>query len=909
MKILVGLFLFLVIGVDSLVALDPSKPITFYKHKVWSIEDGLPMNSVISIAQTRDGYLWLGTEAGLARFDGIDFDVFDHENTPALLNDLILSLTADRQGALWIGTRGGGMTRYREGTFTSFTTEHGLLSNEVWAILETGDQAIWVGTRNGLNRLQEGKLSAIPLPEKLPNYNIRVLTQDRLGRVWVGTRGAGLLLVEKRGNRFESEFKGLAGLYITALLEDRLGNIWIGTADAGLIRLQENRPFFYNTKNGLSADYVRCLLEDRAGNIWIGTYGAGICVLKNGKNRFSIFDNRNGLSSNAIYTFYEDQERTLWIGTEGGGLYSLGDTRITTYTMKNGLSYDIITGIFQDSRGNIWIGNMGSGVDYLDAGSGRFRTITGRDGLSANAVISFSEHPDGCLWFGTMGGGINRLTLKNGQIEVFTKRQGLSDHFVRALYTDPSGNLWAGTDTGGVHRFSNGWFILFDNLKFRVNTIFKDSRGRLWAGTWGRGLCLLKDGKIRVYDKESGLSGNIVMSIYEDREGILWIGTYGGGLNRFRDGKLSCIGKKDGLPDNTIYCILEDRKHYLWMSSNHGIFCVKREELEELVEGKIKRLSPSLFTTEDGMKSIECNGGSQPAGWQAQDGRLWFPTTKGVSVIDPGNIGINTLPPPVQIKKAVINGTSYDVFKKAIVPPGKGHLEIHYTGLSFVVPKKIRFKYKIEGLEEQWTEAGTRRTVTYIGIPPGSYRFRVTACNSDGIWNNTGASFEFHIKCRFYQTLIFRIGFPVGVILLIALLYYSGKKYLMYRKLKRRYKGSCLHPMEAVQWLEKILHLVEVEKVYKDPDISLNSLAKKLGTSPRNLSQIINEQLGKNFYELINQYRIAEAQKMLVSPRSAKMSILEIGYEVGFNSKSAFNRAFRHFTHLTPTQFKNKNSE
>jgi ligand-binding sensor domain-containing protein/AraC-like DNA-binding protein len=897
----------LILRVYTGFALDPRKSMDFYRHNIWTVEDGLPMNSVISITQTPDGYIWLGTETGLARFDGIDFDVFSHENTPALLNDLILSLEADLQGVLWIGTRGGGITRCQNGTFNTFTTDNGLLDNEIWTILETSDNAIWIGTRNGLNCFFEGKLAAVHLPEKLSNYNVRALTSDRLGRVWVGTRGAGLLLVEKRGNRFESEFKGLAGLNITALLEDRGGNIWIGTSDAGLIRLQENQPFFYNTKNGLSSNYVGCLLEDRAGNLWIGTHGGGICLLKNGKNHFSIFDNRNGLSSNAINTLYEDREGTLWIGTNGGGLNCLGDTRITTYTMKNGLSYDIITTIFQDSRGNTWIGSMGSGIDYLNAKNDRFQSITTRDGLSTNMVYSISEHPGGCLWFGTLGGGVNRLTLKNNQIDVFTTREGLSDNFVRALYTDPSGILWAGTDNGGVHRFSNGWFILYDNVQFRVNTLFKDNKGGLWAGTWGRGLCLLKDGKTRVFNKEHGLSDNIVMSIYEDNEGILWIGTYSGGLNRFHDEKFTCISKKNGLPDNTIYCILEDQKQYLWMSSNHGIFYVKREELDDLAGGKIKRLSPCLFTTEDGMKSIECNGGNQPAGWKTRDEKLWFPTTKGASVIDPENIGINTFPPPVQIKKVVINGTSYDVGKKAVVPPGKGSLEIYYTGISFVMPKKILFKYKIEGLEEHWTDAGTRRTVKYIGIPPGSYRFRVIACNSDGTWNNTGAFFDFYLKCKYYQTLIFKISFPIGIILIISFFYYSAKKYLLYRKLKRKYKGSCLDPKEASQYMEQILHLIEVEKVYKDPDISLNSLARKLGTSPRNLSQIINEHLGKNFYELINQYRISEAQKILASSRSGEMSILEIGYEVGFNSKSAFNRAFRHFTHLTPTQYKNRN--
>lgn len=902
-KVIIVLSLFL--QVSSMLALDPNKQLQFYRHKVWTVEDGLPMNSVISISQTPDGYIWLGTETGLARFDGLDFDLFSHENTPALQNDLILSLKADRTGALWIGTRGGGITRYRNGRFETFTTEDGLLSNEVWSILETADGAVWIGTQEGINRFWDEKISVVDLPGEMPHFNIRALMEDRLGRVWVGTRGAGLIVVEKRGKHFETTHKGLEGTKIIALLQDRRGDIWVGTIKSGLIRLKGNQQFFYNTKNGLSTNYTRCLLEDREGNLWVGTYGGGICVLKNGREYFSVFNKHNGLSSNAIYTLFEDREKTLWIGTEGGGLNCLGDTRITTYyTMQNGLCYDNNTAVFQDKRGNVWIGSMGSGVNYLNTKTGKVETFTTKDGLSTDSVVSITEHPDRCLWFGTLGGGVNRFTLQNRHFDSYSTRNGLSDNFVRALYVDPSGNLWAGTEIGGIHRFSNDWFILYYQLGSRVNTIYKDKRGGLWVGTWGNGLVHIRDEKKQVFNKENGLSDNNVMSIYEDSGHTFWIGTYSGGLNHIRDGRITTIGKKHGLPDNTVYCILEDNNQYLWMSSNHGIFCVKRKELENLVEGNIKQVSPTLFSTEDGMKSIECNGGFQPAGWKTGDGKLWFPTTKGISVVDPDNIGANTLPPPVQIKEIIIDGTSYNVHKKAIIPPGNGNVEIYYTGLSFIVPRKIQFKYKIEGLDENWVNAGTRRSVNYRGIPPGSYHFRVIARDSYGIWNNNGASFEFYLKPEYHQTLIFKILSPLVVILSGWLLYFFIGKYIAAYKLKQKYKGSCLDPNEARECLDKILQLIEVEKIYKNPDISLNSLAEKLSVSPRNLSQIINEQLEKNFHELINQYRVREAQEMLQASRTKHLSILEIGYEVGFRSKSAFNRAFKHFTNQTPTQFK-----
>ncbi len=906
LKILICTALFF--NTSPTFTLDPTKPIDFYQHNVWTVENGLPMNSVIAITQTPNGYLWVGTETGLARFDGIDFDIFDHENTPALSNNLILSLLVDHDGTLWIATRGGGITRYKNNTFDTLTTQSGLLSNETWVLLQSNDLSIWIGSKNGLNHYANGTLSSIPLPETITNHNIRALAEDRNGNLWIGTRGSGLVRARKRGTTYETEHKGLPGLKISTLLESRTGTLWAGTIESGLVKIQGNKTLSFTTENGLSNNYVRCLYEDRAGNLWIGTHGGGINVLETGKNRIDVFDSGENLTGNSIYTFFEDREGTLWIGTEGGGLNSLRDPRVITYTTKNGLSYNITFGVFQDSRGSIWVGTTGFGVNTLKPGKNRFHTLTTRDGLSANAIASFAEHPEGSLWLGTRGGGVNRLTLENRKIKTFTTREGLSDNIVRALYTDPQGNLWAGTDSGGVHRFSNGWFILYGNLEFRVNTIHKDANGNLWAGTWGRGLCLLENGSINVFDKEKGLSCNIVTCIHEDKDGTLWVGTYGCGLNRFRypGGTFLKISKKDGLPDNTVYSILEDHKQNLWMSSNRGIFYVNREELEAFAAGKRKTVRPFLFGREEGMKSIECNGANQPAGWKTRDGKLWFPTTNGVSCIDPESIGVNTFPPPVQIKEIRIDGTSFPPGKDAAAPPGEGNLEILYTGLSFIVPEKISFKYILEGYDNRWTDAGTRRTAFYTRIPPGTYRFRVTARNSDGIRNHTGASFRFRLKPRFYQTLFFKIAFPLCTVLIIFALYVSLKKYFLYRRLKKKYKHSSLNlePDEAEDYIRKLLYLIEMEKVYQDPDISLNSLAQRLKLSPRNLSQVINEQLKKSFHELINKYRVKEAQKMLTAPDMARQSILEIGYEVGFNSKSAFNRAFKHFTRQTPSQYR-----
>ncbi len=889
-------------------ALDPNRPIDFYLHNSWTVENGLPINSVISIAQTPDGYLWLGTETGLARFDGINFDVFDRENTPALSNDLILSLLVARDGVLWIATRGGGVVRYENGTFEALTTKEGLLSDEAWTLFQSNDLSIWIGTKNGLNRYVNGTMTTIPLPRTISSHNVRALLEDRNSCLWVGTLGGGLVRFRKKGHTYEAGQRRLRGLKISALLEGRGGALWVGTMESGLVKLDQNRELFFTAENGLSNNYVRCLHEDGAGNIWIGTHADGIKVLKAGKDKPESYDRGRVLPSNTVGAFFEDREQTMWIGTDGGGLNSLRKPNVTTYTSKNGLSNDITFGVFQDSRGTIWSGTMGRGLNYLEPGKERFHTFTTQDGLSSNSVFSIAEHPPGTLWAGTGGGGVNRLTLHDRQIKTYNIRNGLSDNFVRALYVDAGGNLWAGTDNGGVHCFSNGWFILYGNVNFRVNTILKDSKGNLWAGTWGRGLCLLKDGKTFVYNKENGLRSDVVISLFEDKDGILWIGTFAGGLSRFcyRRGIFTHISKRDGLPDNTIYSIFEDKSQNLWFSSNRGIFYVNREELNDFAAGKLEKIRSSLFGKEDGMKSIECNGANQPAGWKSRDGRLWFPTTKGVSVIDPQRVVVNTYPPPVQIKQILIDGTAYPSGKDAAAPPGEGNLEILYTGISFSVPGKISFKYKLEGYDTRWFDAGTRRTAYYTRIPPGAYLFRVIARNCDGTWNYTGASFRFRLSPEFYQTLFFKFAAPLGAVFFIFAGFFLLKKYTLYKRLKRKYKHSSLNlsPDQSGEYIRKLLYLIEIKKIYKDPDVSLNVLAKQLKLNPRYLSQVINEHLKESFHHLINKYRIKEAQKMLTAPATARHSILEIAYDVGFNSKSAFNRAFKRFTQQTPSQFR-----
>jgi len=886
----------------------PMRSIDSFQHHTWTIDDGLPMNSVNAITQTPDGYLWLGTEAGLARFDGIKFEVFNHENTPAFSNDIISSLQVDRCGTLWIGARGGGVIRYKNGTFKAITGNSRLLGSEIWCIKESMDGSIWIGSGAGLCRFANNSFTRIPLPETSSNRTVRSLLEDRNGHTWAGAGVDGLLLIKKRGGEFYAESMGLAGLEILTLFEDRKGAIWIGTNENGLYRYWEGQWDLFNAKNGLVNQSIGSLYEDRFGNLWIGTQGGGINILPAGSDRISAYPNQGDLTGNFILYFYQDREGTLWIGTNGGGLNSLRETEIITYSTKNGLSHNNIYGVFQDNKNQVWVGTKGYGVNYFK--DNRFYTLTMRDGLSSDSVVSFAQDRSGAMWFGTLGGGIDRF--KNGRFEVFDSRRGVLNNSFRAVYADPEGRILAGSTKGDILEFRNEKFTPIADVKSRVNTLFKDSRGNLWAGTFGSGLCRVNlNGKIEVFNEKKGLSNNIVTCIHEDKQGILWVGTIKG-LNRFKDSSISIVWKKDGLPDDTVYWILEDHNADFWISSNRGIYCLSREDADAFFKGTIQKVNPSVFGKEAGMRSIECNGANQPAGWKSRDGKLWFPTTDGVSVIDPKDTGRNKPPSPVVIEKIMLDGECCPLSKNLTLPPGKNNLEIHYTALSFIVPGKILFKYKLEGFDKKWLEPGSNRTAYYTNLPPGKYVFRVIARSSYGVWNDTGAQASFYLKPKFYQTLFFKIVLILLAASLLPFPFLYFRKYIhdwRLRRLKRlkftiKSKNSTSPVEETKKYIRKLMYLLEVEKIYKDSDLSIKFVASKLLLSSRNLSEIINDELKMSFSEFITEFRIKEAQRILRDPKTRNKSVLDIAYEVGYNSKSAFNRAFKNFTSMTPSQFK-----
>jgi ligand-binding sensor domain-containing protein len=739
--------------VEPVKALDPARNLNEFGVQVWLTETGLPQNTVQTLTQTRDGYLWIGTQEGLARFNGTSFLVFDKENTPQLKSNDIRALLEDRLGALWISTSYG-LVRLQSGTFTSFTTAEGLPDNNVGALAEGQDGTIWIATASGLARYVNGSITKLA---EVGRTDIQTLFQDRAGVIWIGTTNG---VTSLKGNSVvgTQPTQDLAGRSVSVVVQDQVGQLWYGT-DNGLFTYDHDQLVAYTTKNGLPDDHVNNLVADKEGCLWIATSGGLVRLKPDARPVLTVAE---GLSSNLILSVFEDREGSLWVGTESGGVNLLRDKKFTTFTTRQGLASDLVKAIYQDQAGSIWIGTNGGGLSVLK--DGQFKTFTTKDGLSSNVVLSLFGDSKGTLWIGTPD-GLNEF--REGRFSTLTVAEGLSSDLVRSILVDRSGSVWIGT-RNGLNRIKDGEFTIFTTRDGLANdfvgAIFESANGSLWIGTRG-GLSEFKAGRFTNFTTKDGLSNDVITSIHEDSGHNIWIGTNGGGLNRFQNGHFTSYTTRSGLLDNVIFRILEDTQHNLWFSSPKGIFKIGLNDLNAFADQKIQYLNATSYGTSDGMLTRECSGGGYPAGWKGADGKLWFSTIKGVAMIDPGGTQFNKQIPPVAIEQIRIDDNPVAANNGLRLSPATTRLEFFYTALSFVAPDKVRFKYKLEGFDPDWIDAGARRAASYTNLRPGNYVFRVVASNNDGVWNNEGAAFHFYLRPHFYQTY----WFYAALLLLLAL--------------------------------------------------------------------------------------------------------------------------------------------
>lgn len=753
--------------------LNPSEALHLFIHQTWTTAQGLPQNSVLAIAQTSDGYLWLGTEEGLVRFDGASFTVFD-KHTSGLNDNIIQALLVDRDQNVWIGTTSG-VSRFKNGRFTAYALKAGLSSNSVQCLYQDEQGVLWIGTDGGgLIRMKNGLFRVFTKTDGLADNAVLAITGDNHGTVWVGTHGGLSRLKNGRFLNYGVQ-QGLGSENVRDLRVGHGGELWIATND-GLSRMAPSGEMSrFTAKDGLPNNFVNRLYVDRAGALWVGTLRGGLCRYVN--DRFDRFDDKSEPITGDIFSIFEDHEGSVWIGTAGSGLNSLRAGSFTTLTKQDGLTSNSVLGLYQDDEQNFWIGSD-KGLMRMHGSS--VESYSTQNGLPDNLVFSVTKDHEGSVWVGTQKG---LARIDKGKVKTYGPADGMAIVAVLCTLTDQRGTVWAGS-RGGLSRFTGNGFVQYttrDGLSNNlVLSIYEDQDGSLWIGTAG-GLNQFKNGKFRTYTTRDGLSSDRILSILGEKDGTLWLGT-SGGINRFRNGKFVSITSDKGLHDDVVLNIVDDHLGRFWMSSNKGIFSITEKQLNDFADGLVGRVTPTVYGISDGLKSRECNGGFQPSAWRSKDGRIYFPTPEGLSFVDPAHLAKAEVPAQAIVERVVADNKNVDPSKPVVIPPGKGQLEFQFTSPTFTAPQKLQFRYMLEGFDKDWTSAGGRRVAYYTNIPHGDYKFEVRA-GLDGEWGPVSRTVTLTLKPHFYQTATFNIA-----LLLFALGVAAGTYRLRVNQLKIREK-------------------------------------------------------------------------------------------------------------------------
>lgn len=838
-----------------------------YAVRLWQTEDGLPQTSVQAVTQTRDGYLWVGTHQGLARFDGVRFVTFNERTVRQMRSSQITSLAEGLDGSLWIATEHGGLNRLKDGKFTHYAETDGLASDSgLRQLYVASDGAVWIATTNGLSRFRDGTFSNFSREKGLSSSFVRWVCEDAEANIWVATAAGVDCLKNDSVVRSLTGADGLKGNKATTVCVDAKSNLWVGVV-GGLTCLRDGAIQSYTKEQGLSDNHVLVIFEDRRGTIWVGTQG-GLSRWQGDK--FITEVSGDGQPFDAINGICEDREGNIWVATKEG-LGRLRTKRFTSFTQREGLAHNNVISVYEDRARALWVGTWGGGLHQMR--DGVIAPVQTREKIQGwnspiNLILALHEDHRGQLWVGTdFDGGLFR---RRGEKFVrYGIRDGLAPSAVRVIYEDSVTNLWVGTSTG-LFFFKDGRCNRFggdEGLAGNVvRVITEDRENHLWIGT-DSGLNRLQGERFFNYGTNHGLSSAVVHAIHPDADGTLWIGTRGGGLNRLKNRKFTSYMTKDGLYSNDVFEILEDAFGYLWMSCRAGIFRVNKKDFDLLDNGAIEYLNCYSYGKQDGLVSTECTAVAKPAAMKTQDGRLWFATSKGLVVTDPAeNLQGNEMAPPVIIEEIFADRKPLPKKFSFQLPAGSGDLEFRYTALSFQAPERNQFKYKLDGIDSDWVDAGTRRLAFYNNVPPGHYRFHVIACNNDGVWNEKGDFVSVTLDPHFWETTWFHSMGAIVFLGSIGLVI----RYVSTRKLKRK-----LHELERERAIEHERSRI-AQDMHDDLGARLTEIMLLSDVAERNTSSEIKPhitRIGKASRDLVQSL---DAIVWAVNPRNDSLNNLGV---------------------------------
>jgi signal transduction histidine kinase/ligand-binding sensor domain-containing protein len=724
-----------------------------YRSTQWTADSGLPQNSVRGIVQTPDGYIWVATLNGVAKFDGIRFTVFDKSNTPGITNSRFGAMSRGAGGDLWLASEDGNIVRFHDGRFTTLNEGNGVKPHSVGAI-----------------------------------------TADPEGNVWIQADRKVYRWLEKK-RRFERESFSTDKLHFNPLW-------WVGTgfwalSDDTVTCFSRGRSYVFKLPASFKPETIRGVAYGADGKLWISTVNGQLTQLSDGKyevvadpffSKLLDFEGANwqvsvsqhlertltypsadtirGIRYNVIV---RDNERNLWVGSEYEGLFRIQKQSIETISTVQGLASDNVYPVLRGHDGDVWVGSWPAGLTRLHNGK-IVKTFTAEDGVPG-LVTSLAEDRNGTLWIGTHGG---IRTLIGGRLVEPSGLPSQQMPVVQAIHQSRDGSVLLGTPNGlyVIDGTRSRWVTTSDGLATNdVRVIVEDRHGDTWIGGYG-GLTQLHKGVMIRWTEAQGLASNSVRSVMEDSAGELWVGTYDGGIAWFRNGKWVVFNQTRGLFDNGAFQILEDGRGYFWISSNHGIFRVDRKQLVAVADGLDARVDSISYGRADGMLSAECNGGLWPAGAADSRGFLWFPTQKGVAIVDPSALETVNQAPRVSIETAIVEHKTQNDLRHVVLLPGQTNFEVEYTALSFTKPEQISFRYKLEGIDKRWQEVGWRRTAYYTNLPSGNYVFRVSARNSDGVSSLSDSTMLVTVVAPYYRRWWFAALVLIVTSLLLSVLWH-----------------------------------------------------------------------------------------------------------------------------------------